>query len=357
LSITKSGDKYQVRIVRKEAGVDTRRLVATRAEAERLELQILADIATTEPTSEKLGSITLKEAADLAYELNWKHKKDGLRLHRRAELLYEYFGADRPMYTLTSMQMAEYQEHIVNELGLTNATVNRRISPMSVMWKVAATQDRVRMSDMPTVLARTEPEGRLRWLFPDEEQQLGEFFDQAGKRELTDWLKFSIDTGLRTSEVEQVRPVHISRDYELTISATYDEDGKLDWFTKNAKSRTLPLTSRAREIVDRRSTKLRLFDDVTYSNLTYWFRKANRILFDGDTSVTPYVTRHTCASRLVQGGMDLAKIKKWMGHSSIKVTERYAKMSSKDILHGVDVLEGFVADSKSSVIPLSGGVN
>ena len=66
--------------------------------------------------------------------------------------------------------------------------------------------------------------------------------------------------------------------------------------------------------------------------------------FARDKTFTPYVNRLTTASRLVQRGLELAKIKKWLDHSSIKVTERYAKMSSRDIRDGVNMLESFVVE-------------
>lgn len=42
---------------------------------------------------------------------------------------------------------------------------------------------------------------------------------------------------------------------------------------------------------------------------------------------TFHVLRHTFASWLVMGGVDLYTVSKWMGHSSIKVTERYAHLA------------------------------
>lgn len=358
MSITETRDgRFQVRIVRKDIGFDTKKVVATRSEAERVEQLILADLATgVGGEAIKTDGITLREACDLTYQLVWKNRKDGKGLHRRGEMLVEFFGSDRQLYTVTSIDATAYQDHLAIQ-GLSNSTINRRLSPLSVMWKVAASQDRVRWSDKPVVLSKTEPEGRLRWLFPDEERHLVDFFTVSGKANLADWLKFSIDTGLRTGESLHIMSSHIDREYNLTVASIKDDDGTVDWFTKNAKSRTLPLTTRAREIAERRSHQQLLFGDVPYSQLTHWFSKAQRIVFGGDTSVTPYVTRHTCASRLVQAGMELPKIKKWMGHSSISVTERYAKMSSRDIIEGVDMLEGFTADNKSDSVPLTPVVN
>ena len=45
------------------------------------------------------------------------------------------------------------------------------------------------------------------------------------------------------------------------------------------------------------------------------------------TEVTLHVLRHTCASRLVQRSVPIYTVSKWLGHSSVKVTERYAKLA------------------------------
>lgn len=39
-----------------------------------------------------------------------------------------------------------------------------------------------------------------------------------------------------------------------------------------------------------------------------------------------HVLRHTCAARLLSAGVDIYTVSKWLGHSSVKVTERYAKL-------------------------------
>ncbi|MGB1611160.1 MAG: tyrosine-type recombinase/integrase, partial [Flavobacteriaceae bacterium] len=49
--------------------------------------------------------------------------------------------------------------------------------------------------------------------------------------------------------------------------------------------------------------------------------------------------RHTCASRLVQRGIDLRVIQEFLGHKSISTTIRYAKIAPKNLETARDVLE------------------
>ena len=60
----------------------------------------------------------------------------------------------------------------------------------------------------------------------------------------------------------------------------------------------------------------------------------------GCPDVTLHILRHTCASRLVQRGVSIYVVSKWLGHSSVKVTERYAKLAPDSLAGALSALEG-----------------
>ncbi|MGN6551815.1 MAG: tyrosine-type recombinase/integrase, partial [Pararhizobium sp.] len=41
--------------------------------------------------------------------------------------------------------------------------------------------------------------------------------------------------------------------------------------------------------------------------------------------------RHTCASRLVQAGIDLRRVQTFLGHQTIQMTLRYAHLATNDL--------------------------
>jgi site-specific recombinase XerD len=51
------------------------------------------------------------------------------------------------------------------------------------------------------------------------------------------------------------------------------------------------------------------------------------------------ILRHTCASRLVNAGIDLYVVKEWLGHSSIQVTEKYAHLAPHKLSHAAKILD------------------
>ena len=60
---------------------------------------------------------------------------------------------------------------------------------------------------------------------------------------------------------------------------------------------------------------------------------------EADKQFVLHALRHTCASRMVQAGVDLYSIKEILGHSTIKVTERYAHLSPARLRSAIDALE------------------
>jgi len=60
-----------------------------------------------------------------------------------------------------------------------------------------------------------------------------------------------------------------------------------------------------------------------------------------DPEFTIHAIRHTVASRLVQNGVDLYVVAKWLGHTSIKTTERYAHLSPENLKKAAQVLNTF----------------
>jgi len=50
-----------------------------------------------------------------------------------------------------------------------------------------------------------------------------------------------------------------------------------------------------------------------------------------EKNVTIHLLRHTCCSHLIMAGIDLPTVRKWMGHSDIKTTLRYAHLSPEHL--------------------------
>ena len=71
--------------------------------------------------------------------------------------------------------------------------------------------------------------------------------------------------------------------------------------------------------------------------------------------ITLHTYWHTCASRLVQGGVDIRRIRDWMGHTTIQTTMIYAHLAPTDLFVGADVLDQVsptVSDGSTNVVSM-----
>ncbi len=49
--------------------------------------------------------------------------------------------------------------------------------------------------------------------------------------------------------------------------------------------------------------------------------------------------RHTCAAWLVSAGVSLIEVRDLLGHSTIKMTERYAHLAPENLVDAVPLIE------------------
>ena len=112
------------------------------------------------------------------------------------------------------------------------------------------------------------------------------------------------------------------------------------WETKNGSFRTIPLTPLSIESLEygRDQGWERPFAGITYESYYRNFQKVREFLgFSDDREYTPHILRHTCASNFAIRGMDIRRIKDWMGHSSISTTLIYAKLAPTHLFSMVSV--------------------
>ena len=210
--------------------------------------------------------------------------------------------------------------------GNSNATINRKMAALSKLLRKAYKMGDVH--SLPEFKRQKEKAGRIRFLDPDEEAML---FDAiASRNELYGrFCVFLVDTGARLGEGIGLHWSDI-RKGRVTF-----------WITKSGRSRSVPLTSRAMAAI-KASDKTRRGPFVGIEQPHFraeWNKAKERIGLGNDEDVVPHVLRHTCASRLVQGGVDLRRVQTWLGHQTLQMTMRYAHLASHDLDMCVPILE------------------
>ena len=69
-----------------------------------------------------------------------------------------------------------------------------------------------------------------------------------------------------------------------------------------------------------------------------WNEAKAEIGLGTDDQVVPHILRNTCASRLVQGGIDLRRVQMWLGHQTLAMPMRYSHLATSDLDRCVVVL-------------------
>jgi len=265
--------------------------------------------------------ITLKEAFDKTYELKWRHNKDSETPVGRGRVIMEILGKNTLLESLTKDHVLNLQQELFNR-GITEATVNRYMATLSVVY---TTLEVPRLFRIPKF---REPEGRIRYLSEEEERQLLALVEQP----YADFFACLLDTGMRFSELNNL----------MTRDVLFDLREIHLWENKGDLPRTIPMTTRVHQKLSERqkvATDGQLWG-LNYDACHWQFFKAKRAMkLEHDKDFTIHALRHTCASRLVQRGVDLYVVQRILGHSSIQVTEKYAHLNTKTLRGAIGVLE------------------
>jgi len=271
----------------------------------------------------KAEVIKLSEAIEQVYEHKWKHNKDGDGSYKRAVRLILHIG-DVPVNAINenSVQMLIKK---LDSTSITFSTTNRYLATLKTILKY---------HHVPThfIRLRKERSGRIRVVTREEELQITELL--RGKTnsyfaDVADLVTVLVDTGMRLSEMLNLSYKDISFKSNL-VSV---------WINKGDKPRSIPMTRRVRQImVDRQQSEKPFSLSVNQVEYSWsWVRV--QMEMENDKEFVIHALRHTCASRLLNGGVDIYSVKEWLGHSSIKVTERYAHLAPGKLVQAVEVLE------------------
>lgn len=278
---------------------------------------------------------TLGKAREIAHERSWKGKSGEKTALINASTCLEFFGASTFLESLTLSKIEEFVDWMLKK-GTAPGTVNRKLAALSKMFTVA--KERGGVAVVPRIPRMKEPEGRIRYLSDEEEAKLLRLFRQWGLEDHWDATVILIETGLRTGELWKLEGHNVNFNVgKFGVVTLYGT------MTKNSTSRSVPLSKDSSAIL-RRRIGLHGDSKLFPGGNNYWYEyqwdRAKLVLgLSEDEQFVPHGLRHTCCSRLVQGGMPLPQVQKWMGHKTIQTTMRYAHLAPTDLYQGVDILE------------------
>jgi len=336
MSIYERSNGYQIKIQVK-GRVHREQFSGTRGEAEVREALIKASLSQSLPipdigaTSSSTPSTTLslRELLDRTEKKYWRKAKSGKELYRSGEVVAEFLGADRPADTISDDDVDDLIDHL-DGLGNRDGTINRKLAALSRMMRFA--HKRGWISRVPLIERRKEAPGRIRYLSYDEEDQILQYFRDTGDRDLEHLTIIGLDTGMRVSEIlEQPTKDIIFETNQISI-----------WKNKGNLPRSVPMTGRVRKVMEDRIKKgaVHSLFRLKYKEVhKSWHNMRKTVGLSDDWQTTFHVTRHTCASRLVQRGAPIQVVQKYLGHKTLIMTLRYAHLSPVQLAEAASLLE------------------
>lgn len=272
---------------------------------------------------------TIKKAIEVTEKVAWRDSAWGVHASHNARELAKFLGQDAPLDTIDTTTLDDWSAELADQ-GKTDSTINRYLAAVSKVFTVA--QERGGVATKPKFPRRKEAQGRIRFLSADEEAGMLKLFEGLGKRGERDLFVLLIDTGLRMGEALRLEVRDL--DFRSGIISV--------WRTKNDMPRSVPMTKRVRDVLERAAAVRPAGPVIAVSRHEFrqtWDRAKAELGLSWDRQFVPHALRHTCASRLVQRGVPLKVVQEWIGHKSITVTMRYAHLAPANLLAAVSVLE------------------
>ena len=315
-TITRRANGWSVNL--RLANGNRRQLSAKTQKEAQARLQEALQGPTATPKT-RYTAFTLAEALELSREVRWKDTPGGRTALINAKKWITRFGPKHPLEDIKAVDVNQFRQEQL-KAGLSASTVNHVTSALRAMATDALTYGHIeeRLSIPPQLkLANTKD----RVFSAKEIEAFVAWFLATGRPEYAELFVFLTETGARIGEVLALK----GDDIDLQKNrCTF-------WKTKNGKPRTIPLTTRAMDALAEHMPPRPTYRvwSLNYGQCRTQFDNAKLAL--GVPDVTIHTARHTACSRMGGGGIPLAKLMKYSGHTTLAAVSRYLHLNADDL--------------------------
>lgn len=254
----------------------------------------------------------------------WPSSNNLPNLRAQAIALAEFFGGDRGIATITARDAIMFRKEMMDK-HRAGSTINNYAAVFNRLMEHANKMGY--NPNTPTMDYAKQRKGKVRFLSEAEEERLTGYFTFIGRDDYADMVTILIYTGARVGEVLGIKLDDLT-DRTVTL-----------WDTKSGEPRTVPLTTKCKAAIQRRKAEARTNKLWAFGYQTFKTSFDKAVAKCQLDNVTPHTLRHTCASRLVQRGVDIRRVKDWLGHASIQTTMIYAHLAPEDLFSAASVLD------------------
>jgi integrase len=333
---------------RRRLSTGTKDIEAARIKGRDLMRQVMLAVETpAAPATVTAKALTLTDSLESCLRLRWSKQKSGTERRYTVRALQRTIGY-WPLHSITYKKLQDHCEYLLGEeVEDAPATVNRKMSAIGTALRESAKREEIPAA--PSIPHYAENNIRERYLTRAEESTIHGWLSRQAVPDpdyayMRDLFVVLLDGGFRCTEALEIEAQRFDGCRVTMVHGSgADEMGT----TKNGRGRVVPLTDRARAALARM-----LASEFHGKVDSDWVGRRWRTCMAnvGIEGVTVHTLRHTCASRLIQGKVDIYLVSKWLGHSSLEITKRYAHLAVDSLDVGAAALAKFgaVADTVKS---------
>lgn len=222
------------------------------------------------------------------------------------------------------------------KLGRAASTVNHYINAISQLYQVAVNEWEFKLTNPTTSIKRmAEPQGRMKRLLPEAERILLKHSFESILLPLSSIIVIAIETGMRSAEILSMR----WEDVDLVNRKV------LLRHTKNGESRVVPLTSRAKneleKLISRHESEL-VFPYCRWQIRRQYVKAVTKAKLAHKGVQNPFIglrfhdLRHEALSRLSDKGLNVIELAHISGHKTLSMLRRYTHPCHEVLLGKID---------------------
>lgn len=212
------------------------------------------------------------------------------------------------------------KRHDLANIKIKASTVNKELRILKAMINKAIAWNYITRNPLKEMKSLQELDSKAPEIFTPREMK--QIYKKATRPH---WWKFLANTGLRVSEAQNLKWINIGEKI-INIESTGQRR------TKSGKWREIPITDSVREALKQfkatDTTREYVFPPIDRRSFS---RAAKKDIVRAGLTGSAHKYRHTFCSNHVMNGTNLRVIQLLAGHSDMKVTEKYARMSNEFI--------------------------
>ncbi len=299
-----------------------------------------------ETVTETIDGTTLKSYCDLYFKRYLKREGSIRRLKNTLTQFLE-FADKQNLKLLKQVGIKEINSFVDSrrDKGTEDSTICSDLAQLQGLFTMAI-EEQVYLANNPVkspaskvrqaiATANSESDdddlhGEIKYYTREQQSEILKTLNLFGNPKYVDFVKVMLATGMRADALVNMDFKWIKDGY-VRIPKRWDK-GKTGYMT-------YLFSDEAKAIIARRleyHNEGRVFPDINSTTQVYHyldrFYRSHKLAHIADMGSCNHAWRHTFATNRVEEGLSIEVLQQFMGHHSVKITQRYAKVSN-DALH------------------------